>query len=87
MAYKRVLINLAEELLEEVDRAAKSEHRTRSEFVREALRDRIVRSDFASSLAHLRARAENQYPEAEVDQDITDALEEVRPARKAGQAG
>ena len=34
--YKRVLINLPEELLAEVDRAAKHEHRKRNEFVREA---------------------------------------------------
>ena len=78
MACKRVLINLPEELLAEVDRAAQMEHRARSEFVREALRDRILLSNFTSSLQGLRAQAANNYPEAEIDGDVSQALQEVR---------
>jgi len=84
VAYKRVLINIPEELLEEVDRVARLEHCMRSEFVREALRYRIARSNFESSLARLRAQADNDYPEADVDRDVAGALAEARAARKSG---
>ena len=83
MAYKRVLINIPEELLEEVDKAAKTEHRMRNEFVREALRDRISRGSFASSLRQLRTQAKNDYSEAEVDRDISQTLQEVRSTKKS----
>lgn len=35
----KVMISLPEGFLSEVDKAAKSEHRTRSDFIREALRE------------------------------------------------
>jgi Arc/MetJ-type ribon-helix-helix transcriptional regulator len=35
----KVMISLPDEFLSEVDKAAKSEHRTRSELIREALRE------------------------------------------------
>ncbi len=78
MADKQVLLILPEELLEEVDRAAKGERRQRSEFVREALKDRIARSAFKSALKRLRAETESHRSEAEVSRDIEHALAEAR---------
>jgi len=83
MKYKRVLINLPEGLLDEIDRAAKFEQRKRSEFVREALRDRVAkhasdRTGFRDALAQIRGKVKTDYSEGEVDQDIAIALAEVR---------
>ena len=91
MAYKRVLINLPQELLDEVDHAAKREHRKRNEFVREALRDRIGvtssdRTSFGEALARLRAEVKNDYPEDEIDRDIEQALAEVQGAPRKSEA-
>ncbi|MGQ9615498.1 MAG: ribbon-helix-helix domain-containing protein [Spirochaetota bacterium] len=36
---KKVMISLPDQFLSEIDDAAKSEHRTRSDFIREALRE------------------------------------------------
>jgi Arc/MetJ-type ribon-helix-helix transcriptional regulator len=42
-AMAKVMISVPDALLEEIDRAAKAEHRSRSEFVREATRDYLAR--------------------------------------------
>jgi metal-responsive CopG/Arc/MetJ family transcriptional regulator len=39
----KVMISVPDELLEEIDQAAKAEHRSRSEFVREAAREYLAR--------------------------------------------
>lgn len=87
MAYKRVLINLPEELLAAVDQAAKIEHRMRSEFVREALRDRVSRAAFAHALQVVRSQAKNDHSEAEIESDIAEALRDARSSGTAGGAG
>jgi len=43
MATVKVMISVSEDLLVEIDRAAAGQHRSRSEFLREAARDYIAR--------------------------------------------
>ena len=87
MAFRRVHIDLPVELLEEIDQAAKQQQCGRNDFMQEALRDRVGRDAFLEALQRLRTQAANDYTEEEVDQDIAEALAEVRQERRGRRAG
>jgi Arc/MetJ-type ribon-helix-helix transcriptional regulator len=73
-------ISLPPQMVEQIERARKSEHRTRSEFVREALRQYIGR---ASELRRLRERIA-QLAEEEPTAEEMEAIEEGRRAFREG---
>lgn len=50
MPYKRILVNVPEELLAQVERAVEQEQRKRDEFVWEALRDRVEKQKIQTSV-------------------------------------
>ncbi len=52
---KRIILSMPEEFLEAVDAEAEAEHRSRSEFVREALREYMVSRGRAGSAGVSRA--------------------------------
>ena len=52
MATKTINISLDEKLLKEIDKAAKAEYSTRSDFFRTAAADRLKSSDDTDKLAH-----------------------------------
>lgn len=66
-------VSLPPEMAEELERVRRSEHRTRSELVREALRTYIRQAD----LHGLRARLE-ALPEEEAEADELEAVREGR---------
>lgn len=66
-------VSLPPEMAEELERVRRSEHRTRSELVREALRTYIRQAD----LRGLQARLE-VLPEEEAEADELDAIREGR---------
>lgn len=57
MEIKNLSITLPEAMLKLVDRASKKEHRTRSEFIREAIRSYIGKSLRATTTSTEEARA------------------------------
>jgi Arc/MetJ-type ribon-helix-helix transcriptional regulator len=72
-------VSLPPEMAQELDRVRKSEHRTRSELVREALRKYIRSADIDA----LKARA-RELPEEE---PTSDELEAIKLARREIRAG
>ena len=84
--YKRILINLPEELLADVDQAAALERRKRNEFVREAIRDRIRKIELQSALSNLRSKVVSDRSEDEIAVDVEAALEEARADKKQKRA-
>lgn len=65
-------VSLPPEMVEEIERARKDEHRTRSEFVREALRQYMGRG---AELNRLRQRIA-ELPEEEATEEEVEAIEE-----------
>jgi Arc/MetJ-type ribon-helix-helix transcriptional regulator len=73
-------ISLPPKMVEQIERARKFEHRTRSEFVREALRQYMRR---AGELRRLRERIA-QLPEEHAIADEIEAIEEARQGFREG---
>jgi len=76
----KVMISVPEALLEEIDRAAKAEHRSRSEFVREAAREYLTRprrSPFDAARAREAARRMDELARANANPNWSGA-EEIR---------
>lgn len=75
MNTKIVNLSLPKNLLDEVDETAKAEYRTRSELVREALRQYVGREKFSKLTASLRdfARRQGFKPE-----DVNRLIKEYR---------
>jgi metal-responsive CopG/Arc/MetJ family transcriptional regulator len=74
-------ISLPPAMARELDRARKVEHRTRSEFVREALRQYIGRG---AALRRAKLRVA-ELPEDEATAEEIEAIEEARRAFREGQ--
>jgi len=72
----RVLISLPEEFLEEVDRLAREEKRSRSELIREGLR--LLFQSRSFSLARARRAFQRMRLIAEKDSTGWNSLEEIR---------
>lgn len=56
--YKVMNISMPEALFKKIDKVAKEENKTRSEFIREALRQYLEECDFSKSLKRLRKKAQ-----------------------------
>ena len=54
---KTINLSLPEELLKDIDRAAKAESRTRSDFLRESVRQRVLKRDLDELNASGRVQA------------------------------
>ncbi|MBM4275756.1 MAG: ribbon-helix-helix protein, CopG family [Deltaproteobacteria bacterium] len=79
---KLVTISLLPELLEEVERLAKEEKRTRSEFFREAIRRYIEDKKWERIYRYGRLKAQEQgLTEADVEQLVDESRAEQRNAK------
>ena len=74
----KVMISMPDALLEEIDRAAKEQHRTRSELVREATRKYLVQPG-PSTLAPVRKKSWE-----EIDREMERIREALSRKRKPG---